>query len=69
MIEFRNVTKSFNDEVVLRNVSFTISRGETKVILGASGSGKSTILKLILGFIRTDSGLIFVVDRNITDMT
>src|SRR5512141_701359 len=69
MIEFRNVTKSFNDEVVLRNVSFTISRGETKVILGASGSGKSTILKLILGLIRPDSGMIFVDDRNITDLT
>jgi phospholipid/cholesterol/gamma-HCH transport system ATP-binding protein len=66
MIEFRNVTKSFNDEVVLKNVSFTIQRGETKIILGASGSGKSTILKLILGLIRPDSGSILIDDQDIT---
>jgi phospholipid/cholesterol/gamma-HCH transport system ATP-binding protein len=68
MIEFSNVTKSFNDEVVLKDVSFTITRGETKVILGVSGSGKSTILKLILGLIRPDSGQIIVNDRDITHM-
>jgi phospholipid/cholesterol/gamma-HCH transport system ATP-binding protein len=69
MIEFRNVTKSFNDETVLRDVSFEISRGETKVILGASGSGKSTILKLILGLIRPDAGRIIVDGQDITDLT
>jgi phospholipid/cholesterol/gamma-HCH transport system ATP-binding protein len=69
MIEFRNVYKSFDDEAVLRDVSFTISRGETKIILGESGSGKSTILKLILGLIRPDSGKIFVDGREITQMT
>ena len=66
MIEFRNVTKSFEDEVVLRNVSFRIRRGETKIILGVSGSGKSTILKLILGLIRPDSGQIIFEDQDIT---
>jgi phospholipid/cholesterol/gamma-HCH transport system ATP-binding protein len=68
MIEFRNVTKSFNDEVVLQNVSFRISSGETKVILGASGSGKSTILKLILGLIKPESGQILIDDQDITRM-
>jgi phospholipid/cholesterol/gamma-HCH transport system ATP-binding protein len=66
MIEFRNVHKSFDDEIILENVSFTIKRGETKIILGASGSGKSTILKLILGLIRPDSGQIFFDGRDIT---
>ncbi len=69
MIEFRNVTKSFEDEVVLRNVSFRIRRGETKIILGISGSGKSTILKLILGLIRPDSGQIIIEDQDITHLT
>jgi phospholipid/cholesterol/gamma-HCH transport system ATP-binding protein len=69
MIEFRNVTKSFEDEAVLSNVSFKIRRGETKVILGVSGSGKSTILKLILGLIRPDSGRILIEDEDITLLT
>lgn len=68
MIEFRNVTKSFNDDVILKNISFTITRGETKIILGASGSGKSTILRLILGLIRPDSGEILVDGQDITRM-
>ncbi len=68
MIEFRNVQMSFNDDVVLRGVSFKIIRGQTKIILGVSGSGKSTILKLILGLIRPDSGQIFVDDEEITQM-
>jgi phospholipid/cholesterol/gamma-HCH transport system ATP-binding protein len=69
MIEFRNVFKTFNDETVLKDISFKIGSGETKVILGESGSGKSTILKLILGLIRPDSGQIIVDDENITIMT
>ncbi len=69
MIEFSNITKSFNDDVILRNINLTIERGETKIILGASGSGKSTILKLILGLIRPDSGQILVEGQDITRMT
>jgi phospholipid/cholesterol/gamma-HCH transport system ATP-binding protein len=69
MIEFRNVYKSFEDQAVLKDISFKIKRGETKIILGESGSGKSTILKLILGLIRPDSGEIFIEGRDITEMT
>ncbi len=68
MIEFRSVSKAFDDDVVLERVSFRISRGETKIILGASGSGKSTILKLILGLIRPDEGHILVEGKDITVM-
>jgi phospholipid/cholesterol/gamma-HCH transport system ATP-binding protein len=46
--------------VILRDVSFTLLRGHTKIILGASGSGKSTILKLILGLLKPDGGAIWV---------
>jgi phospholipid/cholesterol/gamma-HCH transport system ATP-binding protein len=52
--------------VVLKDVSFRINRGETKIILGASGSGKSTILKLILGLIRPESGQILIEGKDIT---
>jgi phospholipid/cholesterol/gamma-HCH transport system ATP-binding protein len=69
MIEFRNVTKSFENEIVLKNVSFRIRRGETKVILGVSGSGKSTILKLILGLIRPNSGQVLFEGQDITRLT
>ena len=68
MIEFRGVYKSFDEELVLNNVSFRIDHGETKIILGASGSGKSTILKLILGLIRPEAGEIIIDGRNITSL-
>ncbi len=68
MIEFRNVSKSFDEDVVLNRVSFKIARGETKIIIGASGSGKSTILKLILGLIRPDEGQIIIEGDDITQM-
>src|SRR6187549_2438425 len=55
-----NVSLAFDDKVVLRDVSFTLLPGHTKLILGASGSGKSTILKLILGLLRPDSGEVLV---------
>ena len=64
---FKNVSLSFDDKTVLRDVSFTLLPGHTKIILGASGSGKSTILKLILGLLKPDGGEIWVhgsrVDR------
>jgi phospholipid/cholesterol/gamma-HCH transport system ATP-binding protein len=55
-----NVSLAFDDKVVLKDVSFTLLPGHTKVILGASGSGKSTILKLILGLWKPDGGSILV---------
>jgi phospholipid/cholesterol/gamma-HCH transport system ATP-binding protein len=60
---------SFEDDVVLRDVSFRIAHGETKIILGASGSGKSTILKLLLGLIRPDEGQILFEGQDITQMS
>jgi len=48
-IEFRNVTIEFDERKVLDNLSFKVNRGETKIILGGSGCGKSTTIKLVLG--------------------
>jgi phospholipid/cholesterol/gamma-HCH transport system ATP-binding protein len=65
-IEFRDVRLAFDDRTVLDGVSFTVQRGETKVILGGSGGGKSTTIKLILGLLKPDSGRILVDGEDIT---
>jgi phospholipid/cholesterol/gamma-HCH transport system ATP-binding protein len=64
-----NVSLAFDEKVVLKNVSFTLLPGHTKVILGASGSGKSTILKLILGLWKPDGGTISVNGHRIDTMS
>ena len=65
-IECRDVSLAFDDHVVLDNVSFTVARGEMKLMLGESGGGKSMILKLVLGLERPDSSEIFVDGEELT---
>lgn len=65
--EFREVTKSFDDLLVLDRVSFFVERGETAVILGRSGVGKSVTLKHIMGFLQPDSGRVIVAGKDVTD--
>lgn len=65
-IEFRDVHLAFDDHKVLDGVSFTVRRGETKIILGRSGGGKSTAIRLILGLIKPDSGQILIDGEDIT---
>jgi phospholipid/cholesterol/gamma-HCH transport system ATP-binding protein len=55
-----HVSLAFDEKVILRDVSFSLLPGHTKVILGASGSGKSTILKLILGLLKPDGGTVSI---------
>lgn len=69
IIELKNVYKYYDDTAVLKNVSFTVNRGETKIILGGSGSGKSTILKIIVGLEKVDEGEVWVGGENITSYT
>src|SRR6188474_153882 len=66
-IEFQDVHLSFDDRKILNNLSFKVMRGETKIILGGSGGGKSTIIKLVLGLLKPDEGRIFVDGEDITD--
>ena len=66
-IEFREVVLAFDDKVVLDKLSFKVNRGETRIILGGSGGGKSTIIKLVLGLLKPDAGRIFVDGEDITD--
>ncbi len=65
-IEFRDVYLSFDDRTILNGISFTVRRGETKVILGRSGGGKSTIIRLILGLLKPDAGRIVIDGEDIT---
>jgi phospholipid/cholesterol/gamma-HCH transport system ATP-binding protein len=67
-VELRHVSLAFDDKVVLKDVSFTLLPGHTKLILGASGSGKSTILKLILGLLKPDTGEVLVHGERIDQM-
>jgi phospholipid/cholesterol/gamma-HCH transport system ATP-binding protein len=66
-VEFRDVSFSFDDEKVLDRLSFKVMKGEIKIILSGSGGGKSTILKLILGFLKPDEGQVLIDDEDITN--
>ncbi len=68
-IEFREVVLAFDDRVVLDRLSFKVNRGETKIILGGSGGGKSTIIKLVLGLLKPDSGRVLVDGEDVTQYT
>jgi phospholipid/cholesterol/gamma-HCH transport system ATP-binding protein len=67
-IVFEDVYISFEENAVLRGVSFQLPRGETKALLGVAGAGKSTILKLSLGLLAPDSGRITVLGNEVTEM-
>jgi ABC-type multidrug transport system fused ATPase/permease subunit len=68
-VVFDRVSFAFDDHIVLRDVSFSVPKGSMKILLGASGSGKSVVLKLILGLLRPDSGTIVVDNHHIENMT
>lgn len=69
VIVFENVKLAFGDNVILKDVNFELASGDTKIFLGASGAGKSTILKLILGLLKPQSGTIWVNGKRINDLT
>ncbi|MDR1990927.1 MAG: ATP-binding cassette domain-containing protein [Acidobacteriaceae bacterium] len=60
VVEFKHVYLAFDDKVVLKDVTFTLQAGRTLIILGASGSGKSTTLKIITGLLKPDGGEVYV---------
>ena len=69
IVVFDKVTLAFDDKVILNEISFTLKTGHTKIFLGASGAGKSTILRLILGLLKPDGGHIFVNGDKVDGMT
>jgi len=66
-IEFRDVVLAFDERIILNKLSFSVRKGETKIILGGSGGGKSTIIKLVLGLLKPDAGRVLVDGEDITD--
>ena len=69
VLSLEHLSLAFDDKVVLKDVTFTLHAGHTKVILGASGSGKSCILKLIMGLLKPDGGAIIVNGERVDIMT
>ncbi|MBZ5568505.1 MAG: ATP-binding cassette domain-containing protein [Acidobacteriia bacterium] len=67
-IVFDDVAIAFDENVVLDGISFRLHKGETKMLLGVAGSGKSTILKLALGLLKPDRGSIWVLGQDVTRM-
>jgi phospholipid/cholesterol/gamma-HCH transport system ATP-binding protein len=68
VIAFRNVSISFDGRAVLEDVTFSVDRGQTLCILGRSGVGKSVSLRMLMGFLKPDSGSIRVNGQEITDL-
>ena len=64
-VVFDKVSFAFDDHVVLRDISFSVPKGSMRILLGASGAGKSVVLKLILGLLRPDAGTILVNGQRI----
>src|SRR5262245_55074800 len=68
MIEVRQLQKSFRGHAVLENVSFRIERGESVVIVGRSGGGKSVLLKHLIGLLKPDAGKVLIEDEDVVPM-
>tara|TARA_R110002124_G_scaffold243874_2_gene408988 strand:- start:852 stop:1631 length:780 start_codon:yes stop_codon:yes gene_type:complete len=68
-IELHNVSKRFGSKVVLDNLSLSVAPGKSLIVIGGSGSGKSVMLKCVLGIIRPDKGEIFVDGKNVLKMS
>jgi phospholipid/cholesterol/gamma-HCH transport system ATP-binding protein len=69
VVAFDHVRLAFDDKVVLKDISFSVCAGHTKIILGASGSGKSTILKIITGLLRVDAGAVSVNGERVDQLS
>jgi phospholipid/cholesterol/gamma-HCH transport system ATP-binding protein len=69
VLRFENVSVSFDGEMALNDISFTAHEGESRVILGAAGSGKTVLLKTAMGLVKPESGKVLVFDQDISTMT
>jgi phospholipid/cholesterol/gamma-HCH transport system ATP-binding protein len=69
VVMFDHVSLAFDEKVVLKDVSFTLISGHTKIILGASGAGKSMTLKIMLGLVKPDSGVVWINGERVDQLT
>jgi len=67
-VELRGVKKRFGDKVVLDGIDLTIGRGESLVVIGGSGTGKSVMIKCVLGILKPDAGQIFIDGKDVTNL-
>ena len=67
-LRFEKINVVFDDVKALEDFSFTVNKGETRIILGAAGSGKTVLLKVAMGLVRPTSGRVFVFDEDVTDI-
>jgi len=67
VIQFKHVNKAFGEKVILDDMSFQINQGETLAVIGPSGTGKSTVLKLMIGLLVPDSGEIIIKGKNVVN--
>ena len=68
MIQVKNISKSFGENNVLKNISFNVNKGDSLAIVGKSGAGKRVLLKSLIGLIDIDEGEIIIDDENIRYM-
>ncbi len=69
MIDFESLVKRFGDRTVLKGLSFTVQEGEIVFILGTSGTGKSVLLKTLVGLLRADGGRVRIAGEDVTDLS
>ena len=69
VVVFDQVSLAFDEKVILKDVSFTLLAGHTKIILGASGAGKSVTLKILLGLLKPDAGKVWINGRRVDPLT
>ena len=69
MIIIKDITKKFDDKLVLKGINLDIEKASTMVVMGASGSGKSVLLKLLVGLLKPDDGEIWIDDKNIIELS
>ncbi len=69
VIKIENISKRFGDKVILDNISLNVKSGENLVVFGQSGSGKSVLLKCIIGLLTPDSGKIFIKGQDVTNLS
>ena len=67
MIEVQNISKSFGDKKIIQNISGFFEKGKPNLIIGASGTGKSVLLKCIVEIVKPDEGIVFYDRRNFTE--
>jgi phospholipid/cholesterol/gamma-HCH transport system ATP-binding protein len=69
MIEVKNITKSFNGRVILNDVSMTFDKGKTNLVIGGSGSGKTVLMKCMVGLLEVDRGEIIYDEKNFSSLS